>query len=149
MHNLRPALRDLFAPEFIALSVVLLAAFALQSGNVGPPLCPFRHLTNLPCPGCGMTRAFVALAHGRIVEALGYNLLVLVLFPVAAWHWNRLFWYFALGLDAPRLVPPSWLRPLGYVLLTTALIFAFWRMALHWDEFRPLGIIRDWLADAI
>lgn len=32
--------------------------------------CPFRALTGLPCPGCGMTRAFRALLKGRIGESL-------------------------------------------------------------------------------
>ncbi len=34
-----------------------------------PPLCPFLVLTGLPCPGCGLTRAFVCLGHGRWEDA--------------------------------------------------------------------------------
>ncbi len=36
-------------------------------------LCPFRRLTGLPCPGCGMTRALNALAHGQWVRALSLH----------------------------------------------------------------------------
>lgn len=40
-----------------------------------PSACPFFLLTGLPCPGCGLTRAFVCLGHGRWHEA---------------WHWHPL-----------------------------------------------------------
>src|SRR5689334_20767214 len=45
-------------------------------------LCPFRALTHLPCPGCGMTRAFCALAHGEFWRAIKLNALSPLLFLV-------------------------------------------------------------------
>lgn len=38
-----------------------------------PSVCQFRNLTGLDCPGCGLSRAFVSIAHGRIAEAWNYN----------------------------------------------------------------------------
>ena len=39
-----------------------------------PPLaCPFRALTGLPCPLCGMTRACVAAVHGHLGASLAFN----------------------------------------------------------------------------
>ena len=32
--------------------------------GLGPPLCPFRAVTGLPCPLCGATRAFAFAARG-------------------------------------------------------------------------------------
>ena len=37
------------------------------------PACPFHAWTGLPCPGCGTTRAVVALATGDLPAALALN----------------------------------------------------------------------------
>ncbi|WP_427385019.1 DUF2752 domain-containing protein [Janibacter sp. G56] len=54
----------------------LAAAFVLTPAGVddGPVLCPVRRLTGLPCPGCGLTRSWVHLAHGDLSTALSLNL---------------------------------------------------------------------------
>lgn len=52
-------------------AVALGAAFVISPDRVedGPVICPFRRLTGLPCPGCGLTRSWVHLAHGRWDDA--------------------------------------------------------------------------------
>ena len=35
--------------------------------------CPFRNLTGMPCPGCGMTRAWFALLRLNILAAFRYH----------------------------------------------------------------------------
>jgi hypothetical protein len=50
--------------------------------EVGPLLCPFRLLTGLPCPGCGMARSVVALAHGDLQGSLFYHPLGFVVVAV-------------------------------------------------------------------
>jgi hypothetical protein len=64
------------------ISLVFLVAWLWEWH--GPGLCLFHRLTGLECPGCGMTRAFHALTHGHVDEALGFNLLSLPLFIALA-----------------------------------------------------------------
>ncbi len=43
-------------------------------------VCPFNHYFHIPCPGCGMTRAFKLILQGNILASLRYNLLAIPLF---------------------------------------------------------------------
>jgi Protein of unknown function (DUF2752) len=54
------------------LALVLLAA-ALPSHGAGVPICLFRYLTGLPCPGCGLTRSFSCILHGDFALAYDYH----------------------------------------------------------------------------
>jgi hypothetical protein len=38
-----------------------------------PSFCTFRNFTGHPCPGCGMTRAWVFMIHGQLGDALRVN----------------------------------------------------------------------------
>lgn len=52
--------------------------------------CPFLWFTGIPCPGCGMTRAFLALVQGDFLAAFGYHplfLLVLVYAGILLISW--------------------------------------------------------------
>ena len=49
-----------------------------------PGVCNFRRLTGQPCPGCGLTRCFVSLAHGDVMAALTFNAAGLLIFVVIA-----------------------------------------------------------------
>jgi Protein of unknown function (DUF2752) len=49
----------------------------------GPVVCPFRLVTGLPCPGCGLTRSWVYAMHGRWTAAVFANPFGLVLLAAA------------------------------------------------------------------
>ena len=38
-----------------------------------PTLCAMRRYTSIPCPGCGLTRAFVSIGSGDFRNAWSYN----------------------------------------------------------------------------
>lgn len=58
-----------------------LVAFAI---HIDFPLCPMAGSFGIPCPGCGLTRATLALLHGDVRAALHYHPLVLLLAPLLA-----------------------------------------------------------------
>lgn len=45
-----------------------------------PYECPFQKWLHIACPGCGLTRAFIAILHGHFFTSLQYNLLGIPLF---------------------------------------------------------------------
>lgn len=51
--------------------------------------CPFRVVTGLRCPGCGVTDLCLALLHGRFCQAPGYNWGLTLSLPALAWLWSR------------------------------------------------------------
>jgi hypothetical protein len=57
------------------------------------PKCIFYSITGFDCPGCGSQRAASALLHGRIMDALDYNILFVLLIPLVfysafVFSWN-------------------------------------------------------------
>lgn len=42
--------------------------------------CPIRSLTGIPCPSCGLTRSFLALAKGDLGVSISYHLFGPLLF---------------------------------------------------------------------
>lgn len=72
---------------FITLIIILGGIFYLKvlspMFNIHIP-CIFKKITGLDCPGCGMTRAILALLDGDIYQAFRWNMLVFILAPLIA-----------------------------------------------------------------
>jgi len=52
-------------------------------------VCGFKNFTGLPCPGCGLTHSFCALAKGDVRDAFAFNLVGPPLFLVFVFAWVR------------------------------------------------------------
>jgi hypothetical protein len=111
-----------------------IAALSFLAARFAPLLslpyrCPFHALTGFPCASCGMTHAFVHLAHGRLALAFQWSPLGALLAGGA--------WAYALAdaaraaLGWPMPQPPlRLLRPaLGLGLLAVLVNWAW--LAVH------------------
>jgi hypothetical protein len=100
----------LIVPGVLALVIVAWgAAFSLERGLAWK--CPSIALLGLPCPSCGSTRAFAALARFELLDAIQFNpllvtgLCLLLVAPLLKWrweHWDNRAWFIfgaAVGLN--------------------------------------------------
>ncbi len=101
---------------------------AFEMGDL-PVACAFRRVTGTPCPGCGLTRAWVALGRGAVGESLIFHRLGwIVMLYVALQTIRHALW---LSVERWRKAierAGRWLDR-GLILLAVAL-FANWGFVL-------------------
>ena len=66
----------------------------IPSAEISLIPCILHLVTDIPCPGCGMTRACIALTHGHFADA---------------WHYHP-FSYLIIGLAIGSAFIPTWLK---------------------------------------
>ncbi len=87
-----------------------------------PELCTMRRLFGIDCPGCGLTRCFISLAHGDIAAAWSYNPAGLWLFLMIAFQIPfRSYQLWRLGRGQRELVVP-WVLQVALAILAIALL---------------------------
>lgn len=99
---------------------------ALRAVDVSLPPCPFRAVTGVPCPGCGMTRLADAVAHGHLTtavtaDAAGVAILAAIVVLAVV--------YGVVALKRRRGTPaelPGWMRAAALPIALGALV------AIHW-----------------
>jgi len=103
----------------VGLGVVLVGA---RAASLPTPPCPFRALTGIPCPGCGITRLADAVAHGHLTTALRADVagvaVLVALATIAAVH--------VAHRSRADALPPRWLQSRALPVVLGALI------AVHW-----------------
>jgi len=113
----RPPLASWAVAGMLGAAGLLLLHVWTPSDDVRYSICLWRRLLGIPCPGCGMTRAFAHLAKGEWRAALAVHPLspLIALELVLGW--------FAWGAGAfPRLAG----RLPALLLANVALLTALW-----------------------
>ncbi len=63
------------------VSIFVLCGFIIVIAYCsGKSVCLFRNIFHIPCPSCGLTRAFICIISGNLKEAFYYNAVSLPLF---------------------------------------------------------------------
>jgi hypothetical protein len=125
----------------VAVVIVLTALSSLATGfggELGIDLCWLRRFTSLPCPGCGMTRAVLRLAHGDVAAALRLHPFSLLVLPFAVVTSTSVFW------SAPfrsRLRAAMGPRQRGFERVYGAVVGAFLAFGLLRLAAVALGIV--------
>ena len=65
--------RSLGLAVSVLLGAIILASIYCDCAAQKLSFCLFHSITGLPCPSCGMTRAFIAIGNGDIISAISFN----------------------------------------------------------------------------
>jgi hypothetical protein len=99
-------------------------------------VCPLRALTDVPCPGCGMTSVASSLVHGDIVGALTTDpagvVLVAVVAAVVVLHVGPPVWSERIRPLAAPGAPPARIRSFGAPADRTLAVVAAVALLVHW-----------------
>jgi hypothetical protein len=85
--------------------------------NTWYPRCALFMLTGIHCPFCGATRCGHALLNGDFAQAAAYNLLAVVLLPLAVMYLYWCAWRSLRNRHVPTWNPPRWVPRLFLTLL--------------------------------
>lgn len=92
------------------------------------PLCGVKLFIGLPCPGCGLTHATVALAHGRLRSSIDYNPLGVVIALWLVYQFTRAAFMFIRGRPLRPLLSDEARDVVLYVFLGA--LFVQWIVKL-------------------
>jgi len=124
------------------LCVLAAAAGLGLLSRVTDGLCIFRRVTQLPCPGCGMTRAVLCVLRGAFSEASAYHPLWVTLPVIALLVFSTVFPSAASRvLSQMHISEAAYLRAEGIcAALLLVLFLAVWivRLLLGWDGITPV-----------
>jgi hypothetical protein len=105
---------------WILIALGGLYLYFFEPGKTGFfPSCPFRMLTGLSCPGCGVTRALHQIVHGHFAVAFMLNPLFLISIPFILIAFLR-YSIIVMSGGVPRknALPPNYIYAIFFIVMT-------------------------------
>ena len=104
MNQLKKDLKDFKIP----IIVIIIYCTIMEIFFNG--VCPFREFLHIDCPGCGLTRATIALLKGDISKSLHLN-------------YTCMLWLLTIGLFIiDRYIKPLKIKPFPVLFIITCII---------------------------
>ncbi len=110
---------------------LVLPAFLLSAWLLTQTTCVFRSTIGIPCPGCGLSRAFVYLLQGQWRQALLYHPLFWLVPPVF------LTWA-GLSLFMPEKMNSGWFNRVLIVIGMLFIAVYIYRMIVFFPDTDPM-----------
>ena len=131
-----------------ALTVAGLVAAAAGVVWLGAPVCPTALFFGVPCPGCGLTRATLALANGDLAGAFHFHPLAPILAPLFIGAMGKALFEYVRGptLSAAR-APSFWSSRPGNITAAVLLVLVLGVWALRFAGYFGGPVPVESLAD--
>ncbi len=113
--------KKLLVQHLILLLALIVFILVLYVTGIG---CPFRAVTGIPCPGCGLSRAFCSAAAMRIKDAFFYHPLFLL---------APFYLFAAIHYETPIFPRELHLATKWFLIISTFLFIAvyLYRLSFH------------------
>lgn len=134
-HNKIKTLIIMFCIVIAFLFIMYVYKIINEKYNIGIP-CIFHEITNLYCPGCGITRAFFSLIELNIKTALKCNLLIFIMLPFLLAYIVTYIYYKISNIkrDASQIFS----KKTWYALLIISILFGILRNINYFHWLRPI-----------
>lgn len=115
--------------------VLVIAVYICGCNLIFGKICTIRMLTGIPCPGCGMTRAFLLVSQGKIYEATMMHpfwipiIILAVIFPVLRYGFSD-------SVIVGKIT--KLLKTLIAVTILLFIIFYIYRMIVYFPDIEPM-----------
>lgn len=122
-------------------AIIFIIAYFVCLRKLFYSICPVVIITGIPCPACGMTRAFFQLLHmdfNGAFETHPFIYVIVILFLIFAF--NR---YVFLKKT------PEWLKWITILCFCSMIIFYIWRMMIYFPTQAPMNYYSDNLISKI
>ena len=86
----------------------------------GKRTCLIYNLLEIPCPGCGLTRAIVCLLHGDVINSIKYNMLAI---PVIIIYIVYSVWYIVDIVNNKNTLNSFIIKNKKYIIILSIIIF--------------------------
>lgn len=120
--------------NFIILLIGIIYLIWYRLTHLGIP-CVFHLVTGLYCPGCGITRMFLALCRLEFAEAFQSNCFVFIILPYGVFAYVRQYVYFIIKGEAYTY--KKFHRYVLIIILVLAFVFGVVRNIPYFYFLRP------------